>query len=253
MKNKKLLYELTFSALALIAVTIAILDLTGRVSLDSSSTLRSVDTAILAIFAVDYCVRLYMSTDRKRFIRSNIPDLIAIIPFSAAFKVFRMAKLLRFTRLTKISKATKLVRLFGVGGKFYKTAYRFLRTNGLIYALSFAVTVTLLGAVGISLAEEMPFSDAVWWAFVTATTVGYGDISPASGLGRVIAGILMLVGIGTIGMLTGTVATFFLEEKKETSEENPLATLIQSSSDLTDSEKQEVISYIQYLKWRGKQ
>lgn len=246
MKNKKLLYELTFSALALIAVTIAILDLTGRVSLDSSSTLRSVDTAILAIFAVDYFARLYMSTDRRRFIRSNIPDLIAIIPFSAAFKVFRMAKLLRFTKMTK------LLRLFGVGGKFYKTAYRFLRTNGLIYALSFAVTVTLLGAVGISLAEEMPFSDAVWWAFVTATTVGYGDISPASGLGRVIAGILMLVGIGTIGMLTGTVATFFLEEKKTTSEENPLATLIATATDLTDSEKQEVIIYIEYLKWREK-
>lgn len=247
MKNKKLIYELIFSALALIAVTIAILDLTGRVGLETNSTLHTVDMAILVVFAVDYFARLYMSTDRKRFIRSNIPDLIAIIPFSAVFKVFRVAKLLR---LTKISKATKLVRLFGVGGKFYKTAYRFLRTNGLVYALSFAVTITILGAVGISLAEEMPFSDAVWWAFVTATTVGYGDISPASGLGRVIAGILMLVGIGTIGMLTGTVATFFLEERKETSEENPLAALIATATDLTDSEKEEVITYIEYLKWR---
>lgn len=250
MKNKKLLYELAFSALALIAVTIAILDLTGRVSIETNSTLYIVDNSILVVFAVDYFARLYLSTDRKRFVRSNIPDLIAIIPFSAAFKLFRMAKLLRFARLTKISKMTKLVRLFGIGGKFYRTAYRFLRTNGLLYALSFAVMVTLLGAVGISLAEEIPFTDAIWWAFVTATTVGYGDISPATNLGRIIAGILMLVGIGTIGMLTGTVATFFLEERKETSDERPLATLIATATDLTDEEKQEVIAYIQYLKWR---
>lgn len=53
------------------------------------------------------------------------------------------------------------------------------------------------------------FVDAIWWTFVTATTVGYGDISPATGIGRIIASILIkTTGIGFIGMLTGTIATF---------------------------------------------
>lgn len=61
----------------------------------------------------------------------------------------------------------------------------------------------------------MDFKDSLWWSFVTTTTVGYGDISPRTGLGRIIATILMLVGIGFLSMLTGTIATFFLGKKEE--------------------------------------
>lgn len=51
----------------------------------------------------------------------------------------------------------------------------------------------------------------MWWSLVTATTVGYGDISPASPMGRMIAALLMVVGIGTIGMVTGSIATYFIQ------------------------------------------
>ena len=54
--------------------------------------------------------------------------------------------------------------------------------------------------------------DALWWSLVTATTVGYGDISPESAGGRIVAAILMLVGIGLIGMVTGSVATYFVSK-----------------------------------------
>jgi voltage-gated potassium channel len=54
------------------------------------------------------------------------------------------------------------------------------------------------------------FPDAAWWSVVTTTTVGYGDLSPENPLARVVAVVLMLVGIGTIGMLTGSIATYFI-------------------------------------------
>ena len=57
-------------------------------------------------------------------------------------------------------------------------------------------------------AEGKNFFDALWWAIVTVTTVGYGDISPATGIGRVMAIVRMIFGIGFISMLTGTI-TFF--------------------------------------------
>lgn len=59
--------------------------------------------------------------------------------------------------------------------------------------------------------EGMNLQDAVWWSFVTATTVGYGDLSPETAVGRIIASILMLVGIGLIGSLTSAITSFFLK------------------------------------------
>lgn len=58
------------------------------------------------------------------------------------------------------------------------------------------------------------FGDALWWAIVTATTVGYGDIAPVTPIARVIAVVLMLVGIGTLGMITGSIATYFLTDEE---------------------------------------
>ncbi len=60
----------------------------------------------------------------------------------------------------------------------------------------------------------MTLGDALWWSVVTATTVGYGDISPTTGEGRVIAVVLMLVGIAVIGAFTATLASLFFEQEK---------------------------------------
>ena len=93
---------------------------------------------------------------------------------------------------------------------------RLLKTNGLHYMIIFTVFIVMAGAGGILFFEKEyghinDISDAVWWSIVTTTTVGYGDISPASLGGRILAAILMLVGIGFLGMVTGSIATFFVE------------------------------------------
>jgi voltage-gated potassium channel len=78
-----------------------------------------------------------------------------------------------------------------------------------------SVCTVLAGAIVVWIVEPGigGFPDAVWWAVVTATTVGYGDLAPENPLARLVAVVLMLVGIGTIGMLTGSIATYFIGEE----------------------------------------
>lgn len=92
-----------------------------------------------------------------------------------------------------------------------------LGTNGLVYVLMFTACVVVAGGGLVWLVEPgmQTFGDALWWSIVTTTTVGYGDISPGSLLGRLVAVSLMVVGIGTIGMITASIATYFLGKEEE--------------------------------------
>ena len=100
----------------------------------------------------------------------------------------------------------------------------------------------VMGALSIMTREpRMPkFGDALWWALVTATTVGYGDISPETSGGRIVASILMIVGIGLIGMITGSIATYFVgkmvdQNDKKVSYSNTHATMIKEQIDNLES------------------
>ena len=226
---KQKIYDISICILALISVTFAIMDITSGLS----NILKIIDNIIYAIFIMDYVIRFIIAKSKKDFFKSNILDLIAIIPFNSAFRAFRM---LKFTRLLKM---TKLFRLASVSARLLKKIKRFLNTNGLKYVLFLVIISIVVSALAMVKVEHMPFTDALWWAFVTATTVGYGDLSPATGLGRVIASILMLVGIGLIGSLTSSITSFFLDNKKEQECNNDKIDIALSVYEkLTDKEKE---------------
>jgi len=117
--------------------------------------------------------------------------------------------LFRLAKFTRLMKFTKLLRLVGVAGKVKPKINKFLHTNGFIYMICISLSLVLTSSVLMMFIEKQTFFDALWWSIVTCTTVGYGDISPSTGLGRVIAVILMVFGIGFISMLTGTITTYF--------------------------------------------
>ena len=228
----KLIYELVISILSVIAVVFAIMDLTGH----SSSSITIIDNVIWIIFVIDYITRFVVSNSKKYFVRNNIFDLIAIIPFNSAFRIFRGFKIFR---LLKIAKLTKTVRFFGLLGRMYNKCNRFLNTNGFKYVLITSFFLIIASGTIISLYEGISLGDGLWWSIVTTTTVGYGDYAPVTTLGRIIACLLMFLGIGIIGSLTSTISAYFASDNPHSISNDKIKMVMVLYNELSDDEKDE--------------
>jgi len=207
-------YDTTIIILTLISVVLVLLGFAEMIDLDNPPY-SIIDIQLWFVFVVDYGCRFFSSKEKWRFILENIFDLLAILPLNAIFIVFRLGRIFRLARMTKLLKLTRLLRIIGLTGKLERKISRFLRTNGLIYILYVNIFIVLVGSSILSVVEEKSFSDSLWWALVTVTTVGYGDIIPTSIFGKWLAVLLMLVGIGTIGMLTSALTNFFVKDNPD--------------------------------------
>lgn len=244
-KNYALYYEIFISSLALISVIMIVADFSSVINIENQPY-KFYDNSILLIFWLDYIVRLFKSENKLKFIKHNVLDLLAIIPFNFIFSFFRLSRVFRLAKITRLMKFTRVLRLFGFVSIIKKNLSAFLKTNGFIYMLYCSFVLILLSTVLIMFVENQTFSDALWWSIVTSTTVGYGDISPTTSIGRVIAVILMVFGIGFIGMLTGTITTFFLKFSNNDNKNSDLSVdeivnLIDSLDDITQKELIEVL------------
>ena len=188
----ELAYELLLGLLAV--VTVATLFVSGPWA-------AVVNWSIYAIFVADFVVRLSRDPEPRTFPRRNWLDLVALIPF----ELFRPFRTIRLLRLVRLLRAFRLLHRVG------PTTRGVLRQNGLGYVLVFTAVLIVAGGTGVALLEEGidSWGDGMWWALVTTTTVGYGDIAPVDVPGRLIAVVLMVAGIGTLGMITGSIATYF--------------------------------------------
>lgn len=168
-----------------------------------------IDIITLLIFAFDYFGRLYLAKNKSRFFRHNIVDLLAILPFNTIFNAFRIFRVMNVIRFAKVFT---LIRFVGTAGKLQKNAKKFFKINGFIYLIIICGIVLITAAITYSLAEDVSLSNSFWWAIVTASTVGYGDVAPKTLAGRLAAISLMIIGIGFIGTLTSTITNYVTSE-----------------------------------------
>lgn len=222
---KTIIYDIFMALLAIISIVLIVLDYAHEINI-ISPPYSIIDNSILIVFAIDYFVRLFYAKDKKRFFKENIFDLLSIIPVNNLFYVFRMARIGRAFRLLKL---LRIFRLVGLTGRLHK----FLKTNGLIYYLYISLTVIFIASSLYCISEKVSFGTALWWSITTATTVGYGDVSPTTGLGKAAAVLLMFLGIGFIGMLTSSLTNFF-DTSTDNDLEKELAELKQQNQELED-------------------
>jgi len=198
----------------------------------SPSFFLFVELFIVSVFTVEYLARLYAVGEiekyrgfrgRIRYIFSfwSIIDLLAILPFLLTFtssnafmlRLIRLLRLLRVARLGRYSHAmTAIIEAVSI------------RRYELFLSLAFAMVLLLLSSACLYLVEgdvqEEAFGSiprALWWSIATLTTVGYGDVTPITALGKFFAALTAVTGVGMIAMPTGILASAFsdvLQKKK---------------------------------------
>jgi voltage-gated potassium channel len=154
-----------------------------------------------SLFAVEYAARLALAENRRAFMRTHLLDLaIVTLPLLRPLRLLRLLVLLELAHLRAATFRTK-VGTYVAGG---------------------AALLVLVGGLAITDAERgqpgaviNSVGDGWWWAFVTVTTVGYGDHYPVTTTGRLVAVGLMLAGIAVLGSVTGMFASWIVEQVRE--------------------------------------
>lgn len=175
---------------------------------ETSQLLQIFDLAICATFFVDFCIQFFKAENKLRFMRWGWIDLVASVPMVDALRIGRLVRLIRILRVVKAFKSLK---------EFTDSFFLNKAQGTLNSALIIATLMLIFSSITILQVETDPHSniatagDALWWAFVTITTVGYGDYYPVTLEGRLIAAVLMTTGVGLFGTFTAYIASWFVK------------------------------------------
>ena len=179
---------------------------------DSGPLIIAGDWLIWAIFTAEFLIMASRSGGWGKYTRRNWFHVVVIV---VSFPVLPdLLALSRLARLSRLLRLLRLLRVILVTGRAIRGLRVAVGREGLLYLLVVAVLIVLSSAGALTVLEpatlETGFGDALWWAIVTATTVGYGDIAPSTTAGRTIGVVLMLLGIGIISTLAASVTAYFV-------------------------------------------
>jgi len=216
----------TFDIILLIVIILSIitvmLESVKSFSINYGNELKTVEWIFTIMFSIEYLARIVASPKPLKYILSflGIIDFLAITPtfLNIFFKGSHAVVVLRSIRLIRIFRIFKLARYIG-GAKTIYTALRASIPKIVVFLVA-VVSLTIIFGTFMYLFEgnqNEGFSDiptSIYWAIVTLTTVGYGDIIPITLLGKIMASVIMILGYGIIAVPTGIVTGEFIQEKK---------------------------------------
>jgi len=222
-EQKKKYWEIFILSLSLYVIAELAVEIIYPFSQKAINYINHIDLLICAIFLGDFFFFLFhagrdkedkkeRTKDRLDYLKWHWIDFLASIPFMTFMRAFRMVRIIRIVRLLRGVKG--LINIF-----------RMLGTNRLHNILISYIIIMLLVMGYCSLAfysfeKEINANvndlfDAFWWAFVSLTTIGYGDIYPVTTEGRIVGMVLAMAGIGLFSVITAQLTTVFFKIQKQ--------------------------------------
>jgi voltage-gated potassium channel len=205
--------DIALIAAILLSVLTVMLDSVAEISNRYNSWLTGIEWAFTAFFTVEYFLRLLSAPNALRYARSffGIVDLLAILPayMSVIFPQGRFLLTVRILRVVRVFRVLKLAHFVGESQVLVRAlqASWYKITVFLLAVLTIAVLVgSLMYLIEGASSGFTNIPQGIYWAIVTLTTVGYGDIAPQTALGRGLAVLLMMTGYGIIAVPTGIVS-----------------------------------------------
>jgi voltage-gated potassium channel len=207
-------FDIILLWLILLSIAVVIMESIASVRNDYAVLITAAEWFFTISFSIEYIGRLYSSPNRYKYVLSfyGIIDLLSILPAYLGLFIPNLQYLLaiRALRLLRVFRILKLARFLKEGNILALA----LRASMYKITVFLTTVITLVVVVGTLMyvieGEKHGFTSipvSIYWAIVTITTVGYGDISPATPLGQFIASALMIIGYGIIAVPTGIVSS----------------------------------------------
>jgi len=168
---------------------------------------------IWAAFAAEFAVVISLAQNRAAYARKAWLDLVIIvISFPVLPELLALTRLVRLVRLARLSRLLRTLRVIPILVRGFTALGRLFKKRGFGYVTFVFLLVALTTGALFALFEGHSLVDGLWWTVVTLTTVGYGDLTPATPGGRATAAVLMVTSIGVVSFITANIAAFFIEE-----------------------------------------
>lgn len=213
------IFDVALLVLIIVSVIAVVIETIPAVNARYAGFFRTLEWIFTIIFTIEYLLRIYSVKKPSAYIFSfyGLVDLLAVIPTylslvffgSQYLLVIRSLRLLRVFRIFKLSHFLK-------GQETIVSAIKASMPKILVFLTAIVIIVIIIGA--IMYAVESPYNDkfssipqGIYWAVTTLTTVGFGDITPVTGLGRFLSVIVMILGYAIIAVPTGIISAEFVK------------------------------------------
>jgi voltage-gated potassium channel len=200
--------------LGLASIIILILEIVTTLNIAQYTWLGTIDLIVSLIFFGDLFLHYHLSPNKATFFQRHWYDLLAAIPITSAVAIFLTS--FQIIPALTLLHIFRLIRLIVRMRILLEVSLEYTRHAYLIYVFTTMSFIIFTGAAGFFFFEfgtnpnVKSYWDAVWWAVVTSTTIGYGDIFPITTGGRIIAIFVMLIGITALGTFIATIDSFLL-------------------------------------------
>ncbi len=216
-------FDLTSQFLIWVSLISFCVETLPSLSAEFHEILQIVEIVIVVLFTIEYLLRVFVSEHKLRFIFSfyGLVDLVAILPPLIALAIDLRS--IRIVRVFRLFRGFKVIRYNNAIHKF-KAAISSIKEELILFVFA-TVVLLYLASVGIYYCEYEAQPDifisvfhCFWWAVVTLTTVGYGDMYPVTVGGKIFTSIISLIGIGIVAVPTGLLVSALTRPVKEEDE-----------------------------------